>query len=72
MTKIFTFLAGQSCRSALNSWAAQQRRPTEDMKVFVMRPPQGPASLHVFFSIYSLARGRKCWQIERVAGSRNH
>jgi hypothetical protein len=28
MTKIFTFLVGQSCRSALNSWAAQQRRPT--------------------------------------------
>jgi hypothetical protein len=38
MTKIFTFVAGQSCRSALNSWAAQQRRPTEDVKVFVLHP----------------------------------
>jgi hypothetical protein len=28
MTKIVSFLAGQSGRSALNSWAAQQRRPT--------------------------------------------
>jgi hypothetical protein len=33
MTKIFIFLAGQSCRSALNSWAAQQRRRTEDVKI---------------------------------------
>jgi len=38
MTKIFIFLVGQSCRSALNSWAAQQRRPTEDMKIFVLHP----------------------------------
>jgi hypothetical protein len=38
MREIFTFLVGQSCRSALNSWAARQRRPTEDMKVFVLRP----------------------------------
>jgi len=36
MTKIFIFLVGQSCRSALNSWAAQQRRPTEDMKISVL------------------------------------
>ena len=33
MTKIFTLLAGQSCRAALNFWAAQQRRPAEDVKV---------------------------------------
>ena len=38
MTKIFTFLVGQSCRSALNSWAAQQRRPAEDTKLLVLRP----------------------------------
>jgi hypothetical protein len=38
MTKIFTFLVGQSCCSALKSWAARQRRPTKDMKIFVMRP----------------------------------
>jgi xylose isomerase len=31
-------MVGQCCRSALNSWAAQQRRPTEDAKIFVMRP----------------------------------
>jgi hypothetical protein len=38
MTKIFAFLVGQSCRSALNSWAAQQRRPAENMEIFVLRP----------------------------------
>jgi len=38
MTKIFTFLVGQSCRSAPNSRAAQQRRPTKDAKIFVLRP----------------------------------
>jgi hypothetical protein len=38
MTKIFPFLVGQSCRSALKSWAARQRRPTDDVKVFVLRP----------------------------------
>ena len=43
MTKIFTFLAGQSCRSALNSWAAQQRRPAEDVEIFVLRPLQAGA-----------------------------
>jgi hypothetical protein len=36
MTTIFAFLVGQSCRSALNFWAAQ-RRPTDDVKVFVLR-----------------------------------
>jgi hypothetical protein len=36
MTKIFTFLVGQSCRSALNSWAAQQHRPTDGVKILVM------------------------------------
>jgi hypothetical protein len=36
MTNIFTFLAGQSCCSALNSWAAQQRRPAEDAKILIM------------------------------------
>ena len=40
MTKISTFLVGQSCRSALNSWAAQQRRPTEDVKIFVLARTQ--------------------------------
>jgi hypothetical protein len=38
MTKISTFMVGQSCRSALNFWAAQQHRPTEDMKIFVLHP----------------------------------
>ena len=40
MTKIFAFLVGQSCRSALISWAAQRRRPTEDVKFFVLHPPR--------------------------------
>jgi hypothetical protein len=31
-------MVGQSCRSALNSWAAPQRRPTKDVKIFVMCP----------------------------------
>ena len=31
-------VAGQSCCSALNSWAARQRRPTKDVKIFVLRP----------------------------------
>ena len=43
MTRIITFLVGQSCRSALNSWAAQQRRPTEDKKIFVLRRQPGTA-----------------------------
>jgi hypothetical protein len=42
MTKIFTFLVGQSCRSARNFWAAQQRRSTDDVKVFVVYPAAGP------------------------------
>jgi hypothetical protein len=37
-TEFFAFLVGQSCRSALKSWAAQQRRPTKDVKNFVLRP----------------------------------
>jgi hypothetical protein len=32
-TTFFAFLAGQSCCSALKTWAAQQRRPTEDVKI---------------------------------------
>jgi hypothetical protein len=36
-TKIFAFLVGQSCCSALNSWAAQQRRPTGGITNSVMR-----------------------------------
>ena len=36
MTKTFSSPVGQSCCSALNSWAARQRRPTEDMKAFVL------------------------------------
>jgi hypothetical protein len=38
VTKIFTILVGQNCRSALNFWAAQPRRPTNDAKIFVLRP----------------------------------
>ena len=34
MTKILTFKVGQSCRSTLNSRAAQQRRPTGCSKIF--------------------------------------
>ena len=41
MTRIFPIVVGQSCRSALNSWAAQQRRPTEDVKIFVLHPWHG-------------------------------
>jgi hypothetical protein len=36
MTQIFTLLVGQSCRSALNSLAAQQRRPTDNVKILVL------------------------------------
>ncbi len=36
MTKTFAFLAGQSSRSALNFWAAQQRPSTDDAKIFVL------------------------------------
>jgi hypothetical protein len=36
--KILRLMAGQSCRSALTSWAARQRRPTKDMEIFVLRP----------------------------------
>ena len=32
------FMVGQSCCSAMNSWAAQQRRPTGDAKNFVLHP----------------------------------
>jgi hypothetical protein len=39
MTKIFTFLAGQSGRSALN-FGRQQRRLTDDVKIFVLRPKE--------------------------------
>jgi hypothetical protein len=45
MTKIFTFLVGQSCCSALNSWAAQQRRPTEDANIFVLQLNAGAKSV---------------------------
>jgi hypothetical protein len=38
MKKTFTFQVGQSCRSAPNSWAAQQRRPAGDVMIFVLRP----------------------------------
>jgi len=38
-TEFFAFLVGQSCCSALKSWAARQRRPTKDVKIFVVRPP---------------------------------
>jgi hypothetical protein len=45
MTKIFTFLVGQICCSALNSQAAQQRRPTDDAEIFAPHPPY-PAISH--------------------------
>jgi hypothetical protein len=38
MGKIFTFMAGQNSRSALNTWAARQHRPAEDKKVLVLHP----------------------------------
>ncbi|MGD0411201.1 MAG: hypothetical protein ABSC18_05810 [Verrucomicrobiota bacterium] len=51
-TEFFAFPVGQSCCSALKSWAARQRRPTRDVKIFVMRPfagllkkPIGPRDL---------------------------
>jgi len=34
MTKFFTLLVGQSCCSALKSWAARQHRPAKDAKIF--------------------------------------
>jgi hypothetical protein len=37
-TKFFALLVGQSCRSALNSGAAQQRRPTGEPKKSVLHP----------------------------------
>jgi len=46
-TKFFAFPVGQSCRSALNSWAAQQRRPTEDTKNFVLRPWLSPGAFYL-------------------------
>jgi hypothetical protein len=49
MTNIFTFLVGQSCRSALNSWAAQQRRPTEDGKIFGPHRCRGVSKKRGFF-----------------------
>ena len=39
-TEFFAFPVGQSCCSALNSWAAQQRRPTKDAKILVLHPSQ--------------------------------
>jgi hypothetical protein len=47
MTRIYTFMVGQSCRSALNSWAAPQPRkrsgeppaPADDGKIFVLYLP---------------------------------
>ena len=54
LARIFHSLAGRSCRrnwivdarfagsSALNSWAAQQHRPTDGVKILVMRPVGGP------------------------------
>ena len=43
-TEIFTIVVGQSCRSALNSRAARQRRPTIGVKMFVLRPRHGALS----------------------------
>jgi hypothetical protein len=56
MTKIFMFLVGQSCCSALNSWAAQQRRPTGVVKIFVLRPAviAAPGSLLLLVLVRSL------------------
>jgi hypothetical protein len=44
MKSLFTFPAGQSCRSALNFWAARQRRPTDDVKIFVLHRGEYSAS----------------------------
>lgn len=38
MEKFYTFLVGQSCCSALKSWAARQHRPTKNVKIFVLHP----------------------------------
>jgi hypothetical protein len=38
VSRTFTLLVGQSCRSALNSWAAQQRRPAEEATILVPHP----------------------------------
>ena len=44
--KTFTFLVGQGSRSALKSWAAQQRRPAAEVKILVKHPPRpGPDTL---------------------------
>jgi hypothetical protein len=40
MKKAFTFPAGQSCRSAMNFWAAQQRRPAERVKISILHPKE--------------------------------
>ena len=44
-TRIRIIAAGQSGRSALISWGARQRRPTENVKMFVLhsRPMSQPA-----------------------------
>jgi hypothetical protein len=39
-TEFLAFPAGQSCRSALNSWAAQQHRPAKETKT-VLRVGMG-------------------------------
>jgi hypothetical protein len=42
-TEFFAFPVGQSCCSALKSWAARQRRPTMEVKIFVVRPSKAGA-----------------------------
>jgi len=47
LSKISTFPVGQSCRSALNFWAARQRRPTEDAKIFDLRQMNQQAEIEL-------------------------
>jgi hypothetical protein len=57
--KIFTLPAGQSCRSALNSWAAQQRHPTQEVEVLVLQPGAAATQL-------SLAKSWKYVTLKRI------
>jgi len=47
LEEFFACPVGQSCCSALNFWAAQQRRPAGKMKIFVLQPFRGTARLHL-------------------------
>jgi len=55
----FTFLVGQSCRSALNSWAATQRRPTQGRSK-VAAQPRGAGNFSGFLPKAATAHSSKC------------